>query len=233
LPVPKFLPAAKVDANFAKEDEFLKFLVDDFFAKNTGSRFISNAALKQMTAPSTGFTLSTDNLRAALKDITQSWDKHTFRLDPVRSSKFTKEGWTEDLLPPFVRVDGRYLSMAETFQVLTDVFAEFDRTGKLPKSVPVVPVYGPLETQKEVGPKLENVTIASIAHLSASIGGRLHDNSWSQIPKNMIPSRVTLNGAEINAAQFLRLMADALVNPSPEAKLTVKETQMISELGVA
>src|SRR5579863_7184729 len=44
--------------------------------------------------------------------------------------------------------------------------------------------------------------------------------------ENSIPFHVTVEGNDINAAQFLRLMAEALVNGSGVGKLQVKATDM-------
>jgi hypothetical protein len=48
------------------------------------------------------------------------------------------------------------------------------------------------------------------------------------MPKNAVPTILRVDGTAVNAAQFLRLMAEALVDPAPDAKLKVRMTYMIS-----
>jgi hypothetical protein len=203
LPADALLPAADVDAAYAKEDGLLKWLVEDFFPTDRGSRMVSSAALMQMAIPSTGFSISVERLRAALAD-------------------FLKEAGSNTILPPLFQADGRYLSLADMFQVLTDALAEFSRTGKLPESVKVVQIYGPIRLLTGHGPNEGEVSVASVARVCAQIDAGLHDDSPGKIPKNAIPTFLTVDGINMNPAQFLRLMALALATPSPDVKLPVK-----------
>ena len=199
------------DVNFAytKEEGLIKWLIEDFFTSNPGSRFVSSTDLKRMTPPSVGFSVSVGGLRSALGDLLKAWGKDT-------------------LLPNYIRVDGRYLSLADSFLVMTEALAELNNTKELPQSVRVSKVYGPIEMPDDHGPNLVEVTVASVARACAGLVGRLNDSTWEAVPKNAIPSRVAVAGAEVNSAQFLRLMAEALVSPSPETKLQAKMTYMYS-----
>lgn len=199
--------AKTVDDFYASEAEALDWLATDFFSANAGSRFVSNADLQKMTAPATGFSVSMTGLRAAVADVLQKWGNDTYP-------------------PTFLEVEGHYLSLADTFQVLTDAFAEFDRTGKFPESVRLVAVWGPEHTPTSHGPNVGEVTIADIAHAAAALSPRLHDASSGDVPKNSIPIAVTLIGTPVNSAQFLRLMMTALVTPSPDTKLRIRMTYM-------
>jgi hypothetical protein len=51
------------------------------------------------------------------------------------------------------------------------------------------------------------------------------------VPKNAIPIGITIDGALLNPAQFLRLMAAAILNPSPEAKLNIRMTYEFMGVG--
>jgi hypothetical protein len=104
--------------------------------------------------------------------------------------------------------------------------AELSRTGKLPESVKAVPVYGPLRVALGHGPNVGDATVGSVAKVCAEIAAGLHDDSGYPMPKNAVPNLVTVDGTTINAAQFLRLMAQALVDPTPETKLRVRMTYM-------
>jgi hypothetical protein len=199
--------AAAVDDAFAKEDAALKWVLDEFIPANPGSRFVSSTDLAKMTPAPAGFSVSLDRLRSAVSGLLQKWGVNTFP-------------------PQYLFADGHYLSLANLFQVLTDAFAEQDRTGRLPESIQVVHVYGPLRTLMGHGPNVGEVTVADIAHTCAGIAARLHDDTESPVPKNAIPSGITVGGVNINAAQFLRLMATALVTPSADAKLRVRMTYL-------
>jgi hypothetical protein len=200
-------PAAGIEAAFAKEDAAMKWLLEDFLQANPGSRFVSSTDLQRMTPPAAGYRLSVSNLQSALAGMLQRWGNDTFP-------------------PPYLLADGRYLSLADLFQVMTDALAGLSSSGKLPESVEVDQVYGPLRTLMGHGPNAGEVTVADIAHTCAEIAPRLHDHTASPVPKNTIPSGITVGEININAAQFLRLMAAALVTPSPDAKFRVKMTYL-------
>lgn len=199
------LPLAEVDAAYAKEGAALKWLAEDFFPANAGSSMVSSADLMQMAAPSTGFSISVAGLRAALADYLKIASHNT-------------------VLPPIFQADGHYLSLADMFQVMTDAMASFSRTRKFPQSVRVVPVYGPVRLYTGHGPNEGEVTIASVAQVCEQIDAALHDDSPAKFPKNAIPNFLKVDGIEMNPAQFLRLMALALTDPSPtgDEKLPVR-----------
>ncbi len=104
--------------------------------------------------------------------------------------------------------------------------AEWSRTGKLPHSVRVVGVYGPLRMALGHGPNIGDATVASVAKACTGLTAGLHDDSGNPMPKNTVPELVTVDGTTINAAQFLRLMAHALADPTPDKRLTVRMTYM-------
>lgn len=209
LPADARLGADEVNAALAKEESALNWLVTGFFPANSGSRFVSSVDLRRMTPASTGFSLSVDELRAALKTTLEEWGTVTYP-------------------PPYFQVGNHYLSMAEGFQVMTDALAELSRTGKLPQRVSVVRVYGPLKMAIGHGPNLGEVSVASLAKVCAQIADALHDDTGYPIPKNVIPSVLSVDGIGVNAGQFLRLMAEALVDPAPETKVRVRMTYMYS-----
>lgn len=212
LPAEARLSVAEVDAAYAKEEGALKWLAEEFFPANPGSRFVSNADLQKMAAPSAGYSVSVDKLRTAISEMLVKWGNDTYP-------------------PLFLHADDHYLSLADTFQVMADALATLDRTGKLPESVRVVPVYAPLYTLTGHGPNVGEVTAASVAHVCSGLVDRLHDTSEGPVPKNSIPISVSVDDIKMNAAQFLRLMAAALVAESPNTKLRVKMTYMIPGQG--
>lgn len=209
LPADARRSPADVDGTHAKEDETLKWLITEYVPASAGNRIVSNSDLRRMTPASFGFTVTTEDLRAALKKV------------------FADLG-SANYLPPYFQVGGRYLSVAETFQVLTDALAEMNRTGKLPEKVHVDRVYGPLGMAMGHGPNIGDVKFASITKTCADMDARLHDDSGYPMPKNTIPPMLTVDGIKMNAAQFLRLMAQALQDPSPEKTLQVRMDYMLT-----
>ncbi len=207
LPADARLTSDEVNAAYAKEESTLKWMVTDYFPANPGSSFVSSSDLQRMTPPSTGYSLSVETLRAELKQTLADWGNDTFP-------------------PSYIRIDGHYLSLADTFQVMTDALADFDRTGKLPETVKIAGTYGPIGMPNGHGPNIGDVTVASVAKVCSDLTKRLHDETANPMPKNTVPSVVAVDGIAMNAAQFLRLMAQAVVDPVPDAKLRVRMTYM-------
>lgn len=207
LPAEALQGKSEVDKAFAKEDAALKWITEEFLPANPGSRCVSDADLQQMTEPSTGFRVSVEALRTDLKDIVGQWEGNTYPL-------------------PYVHAAGHYLSLADLFQVLTDALAQLDKTGKLPATVQVIPVYGPVYTISGHGPNVGELTVAGVAHYCAGLAAALHDTSATPIPKNTIPNEMSVEGNNMNSAQFLRLMAKALLASGPDAKLNLRMTYM-------
>jgi len=161
-------------------------------------------------APAWGYDVPLKTLRAAVGEMLKSWGN-------------------EPTPPKFLNLgDFHFLSLAETFQVLADALAEQNRTGKLPQQVRVAAVHGPLEVATDFTPVLGEVTAAAVAQASTGFVAKLHDDSWIPVPNNVVPTRVKVGALDLNPAQYLRLMAEALVAPSPDARLTVKPATMFA-----
>jgi hypothetical protein len=210
LPAEALLNKNVVDAAFAKEDEMIDWLVDDFLPEHKGSHFVSNTSLKKMTPPATGFDVPVKALRSAVDEMLKSWGDQN---EP----------------PKYLNLQEiKFLSLAEMFQVMADALAEQSRSGNLPQSVRVAEVHGPLEIVGDPIPVVGEVTAASVAKVAAGLVSKLHDDTWSPVPNNVVPSRVNIDGLSLNPAQFLRLMAETLVSTSPDAKLKIKPTSMFA-----
>ena len=212
LPADALRPAAEAEAAWAKEDAVMQWLAEVYLPANVGSHFVADADLLKMVGPATGFDIATSDLQAALTEMLTKWGSDTF-------------------LSSYIRVNGRYLSLAELFQVLTDELAELHRTGKLPQSVKAVKVHGPIRLVTGHGPNAGEVTVGELARFCAELAGPLHDDSSTGVPKNAIPPMLKINGIDLNPAQVLRLMAQAVVNPVPETSIRVRMTYMLAEAG--
>lgn len=206
------LPESDVNAARNREDELLRWLSGEYFPANAGSRAVSSADLLKMAGPSTGFTVSTASLQAQLVELMKKWQHDNFT-------------------PSYLKVDDHYLSLADWFQVMTDELAEFHRKGKLPKSVKVAGVHGPIYMVTGHGPNAGDVKVADLATLCAEIASPLHDDSSREIPKNAIPPVLKVDGTSVNPAQVLRLMARALADLSADKVIPIQMTYMLDELG--
>jgi hypothetical protein len=212
LPADALLPKSDTDAAYANEEALLTWVTEKFIPADPGSRFVSSTDLTRMVAPATGFSVSTDALKGALNEFLKFWGSDTYG-------------------PPVFRVEGHYLSRAELFQVSIDALAEFHRTGKLPASVEVIPMFGPVRVLTGHGPNIGEVSVAALAGNCADIAAGLHDRGSAPIPKNAVPIGIPVEGAMLNPAQFLKLMALAIVNPTPEAKLNIRMAYEFMGLG--
>jgi hypothetical protein len=210
LPTEAMLAKPAIDAAFAKEDELLEWLIGDYLPEHQDSHIFSNASLKKMTPPESGFTIPMKVLQTAVKETLATWGDATAP-------------------PKFVNVrDIYFLSLAEWFQVMADALAEESHTGKLPATVSVSEVHGPLQVVADVPPVLGSVTVGNVAEAAAGLVGKLHDDAWRTVPDNVIPNRVKVAGLDLNPAQFLRLMAEALVASDSDAKLAIQPTDMFA-----
>jgi len=212
LPAEALRSADEVNGAWSKEDALLKWLTEDFFRNNAGSRYVASGDLEKMAGPTTGFSVSTEGLRTALGDELKKLGNDTY-------------------LFSYLAVDGHYLSLAEVFQALTDELTEFHNSGQLPQSVKVAKVFGPFRMVTGHGPNEGEVTTGDVENLCADIDGPLHDETSTGVPNNSIPPLMKLGGMDLNPAQVLRLMALALANPAPETKLPVRMLYMLDEAG--
>ena len=214
LPADALRPAAETEAGWTKEDAVMQYLAEVYLPANRGSRFVGDAELLKMVGPATGFEIATADLRSMLSAMLAKLGNDTF-------------------LPSYFLVSGHYLSMAELFQVMTDELAELHRTGKLPSTVKTVKVYGPIRLVTGHGPNVGEVTVGELARFCAELAGPLHDDSSTSVPHNSIPPVVKIGGMDLNPAQVLRLLAQAVVNPVPETSLRVRMTYVLEEAGFA
>ncbi|HTB21063.1 MAG TPA: hypothetical protein VK708_23225 [Bryobacteraceae bacterium] len=212
LPADVLRSADEVNAAWSKEDALMKWLGDDFFRNNAGSRFTSSGDLAKMAGPSAGFTVTTASLRTQITDAINKLGNDTHPFD-------------------YLLVDGHYLSLAEVFQVLTDELAEYHKTGKLPESVKSVKVHGPFRLVTGHGPNEGEITAGDIETLCADIDAPLHEETSIGLPRNSVPPLLKVNGMDLNPAQMLRLMGMALANPAPETKFPVRMIYMLGEVG--
>jgi hypothetical protein len=208
LPKDALVGEADVDAGFQKEMDALKWVLSDFVAKNPGSQVVSNKDLLNMTAPCFGYRLATDSLRNAIAQLDKSWGD-----SPIP--------------PKYVNVDGHYLSLAQTFEVLADALVLRRRTGKLPDSVEVRDVYGPVDMPDGTGAAAGEVSASTVSLAAVYILPSLYEDNWNPIPRNIVPGNVNVGNITVNAAQYMHLMMKALLSDDLEAKLPITPAGMV------
>ena len=204
---------AQMDA-LARQDALMKYFAGVFVPANAGSRFVSSSELMEMSPSDVGKSISVAELQNAISGMVKRWGIETY-------------------MPDYLTLNAnQYLSLAETFQALCDVLAEQNRTGKVPATVTVRQVYGPLTMPEVHGPALGTVTGITVARTAAQLADRFHDTTWKPIPGNMVPAGVDIGDLHLTAGQFLRLMSEAVAAPSLETKLNVKMTYVFSSAGL-
>ena len=65
-------------------------------------------------------------------------------------------------------------------------------------------------------------------YAAAQLAPRLANDSWKLVPDNAVPASIDAGNLHLNAAQFLRLMAQAYLDPAPEKVLKVNGVVMFS-----
>lgn len=202
---------AEVEAHYAAQEAAVKYLVSEFLPANPGSRFVSVDDVKALAKqPGYGYEVSVEKLRATVGEVLKVWGDKT----------------TPPLFVP--KIDDRFLSLADWFAVMADALAQRSRTGNFPATVHLGRVFGPVSTAQHRPLPTGEVTADSVARTCVKLVDALHDDSWNAAPHNAIPNPITIDGLSLTPAQFLRLMAEALVAPTPTAKLQVKPMEMFA-----
>jgi hypothetical protein len=201
-----FAGMTEVLAGYKQEDETMKWLMEEFFPANPGSRFVSVEDLKKMAVSEVGTQLTQSEIETMAKNLQTDFDELFNRM------------------PSFARTGNRFLSLAEAFEVLADSLATKDRTGSLPPSVKVTPIYGPVTIVQDLGPHAVDVTAGAIRHAAAGLAAKLRGTEWKPVPDNAVPSRVKVGDLWLTPPQFLRLMVSSYLSPNDDAKLEVLTT---------
>jgi hypothetical protein len=213
LPQEAFAEAKQLEEKQASQEALMQWLAGDFMRANAGSTFISSGNLAKMSPSDIGQSLSVAELQKAVASTLKAWGDNTYP-------------------PDYLVVGSQYLSLADTFQVLSDVLAEQSRTGRRPETVRLRQFYGPIDLVDEHGPASGSVTATTVARKAAELAAGLRDESWKAIPANAVPVWVDMDGLHLTAGQFLRLMAESLVAENASAPIKVKMTYSVSGSGM-
>ena len=193
---------SEVEAGFKKDEAVLKWLLEDFLPANPGSRFVSVRELPKLLLPS-----STEVTDAQLKELATNLNQQ-FSVLTMRSPEFGRSG-------------SRFFTLAESFNLFAQALASYDKSGSLPTSVQLTTIYGPLILPGDQGPRNGTVSVSAILKTASALAPKLADTKWKTIPSNAVPAEIEVGALHLNAAQFLRLMAQAYLDPRPDKTLTV------------
>ena len=199
----------EIEAGFKKDEAVLKWLLDEFLPANPGSRFVSVHELPKLLLPPV--TQVTD---AQLKELATNLNQQ-FSVLTMRSPEFGRSG-------------SQYFTLAESFNLLAQALASYHKSGSLPTSVQLTPMYGPLNLSEAQGPRNGTVPVSAILDAASALAPKLSDTEWKTVPSNAVPVVIEVGSLHLNAAQFLRLMAQAYLDPRPERTLTVVPISLVS-----
>jgi hypothetical protein len=131
--------------------------------------------------------------------------------------------------PNFGRAGDSFFSLAESFGLFAQALANVEKTGTAPKSVAFTPMCGPLNFPNDLGPNTGSVPVSAVIQAAAQLAPKLADAEWKLVPDNAVPAAIQVGSLRVNAAQFLRLMAQAYLDPSPGKSLYVNGVMLASE----
>jgi hypothetical protein len=205
-----------VDSDKASDDEgaALNWLFNDFLPANPGSRFVSPQDLLKMARTPLGCDITADQLAAAVKD----WNG--------------RAATEVNMSPTYVAAGPHYLSAADLFLLLANSLGKMTGGWKRPDRVRLTHIYGPplLEDAEQTFPNV-TMTAGDVARVAARLAPRLNDQTWQPAPANAIPARVEIAGKSVIPAQFLALMAEAYVAPSPDTPIKLRYFQPFTAPG--
>lgn len=213
LPADATRPLAEIDAAFGREQAAIEWLAGEFFPANPGSRFVSASYLSDKASQNASRSMTAADLAEASRHLMARWKiigNHP---------------------PEFGLARGEYYSLAEMFQALCTALAGLHTGGRLPPTVALENLYGPMEMPIEDGPSQGSVTVASLAEVAARLTGGWRGDLAHPFPANAVPAWIDAAGLRLNAAQFLKLLAQAYLDPIPSRKLSVTTCQMFHAPG--
>jgi hypothetical protein len=198
----------------AQEDAVLDWLVTTFLPTNAGSRFVSIRELRSRAEAGVSDPVTRAELQDAAKQL----------IDPPEAAS--------GQLPPFVAAGRRYFSLADMFGLLTEALGTAAVPGAWPPSSQVVRLFGPLDIGQAPQGTGARLSVAALMRECAALRGRLLTaGAATPVPRNVVPSSVTVGGVRLTAAQFLLAMAAAYVAAPGTTEVEARWTQGHSEFG--
>lgn len=161
----------------------------------TGGSFVSPEDLGGMVDPGSGIAVSAAELATASDDLI------------VRRGMLSLPDWA-GVSWGFCRGDYQYFSLADMYVLLVQALSAYLGDGELPATVDLLPVRGPLQDAPPSQP-YDRLLMRSVLAEAADQAEQLTDGTWRLEPRNAVPSTSSPGNTEVNAMEFLLLMAEA------------------------
>ncbi len=197
-----------VEFGYRNEAAVLKWLLDEFLPANPGSRFISIHELAAM-ATRTPDQLSSDDLKTLASNIDAQ-----FSAIPMTAPDFNKAG-------------DKYFSLSESFSL----FARALAFGASQRDIPFKEALGPMELPNKMGPTVASIPVSDVVKAAKKIALALDKTGFAKLPSNTVPALIDVGSQQVNASQFLRLMAQAYLDPRPDRILKVNACTLSTRIG--
>lgn len=178
-----FRTPAEVNEAFRGEEAVLRWLMEEFFPANPGSRFVSCKALRNSAVSRTLSTVPAEGIEQAVGDLLARWKQSTHP-------------------PEFAQAKGMYYSLTDLFILLAKQ-CRGETPGRIGQA------YGPMEIADDHGPNEGEVEVSAVVTAGAALADRFAGSEWARLPRNSVPVHVNAGGVKLNASQFLKLMAMA------------------------
>ncbi len=161
----------------------------------TGGRFVSNTDLADMVDPGSGISVSQAEIADAANDLLARWTL-------LKYPSWVGVSWG------YCRGEIQYFSLADMYGLLAQALAAYDERGSLPSSVGLVTVNGPREDATPSQP-WNRLRLGSVVDEAVRQVDALTDDAWRVDPRSKVPSSSAPGGVDVNAMEFLLLMAEA------------------------
>jgi hypothetical protein len=163
----------------------------------SGGGFLSPGDLGQMVDPGAGITVSAAELATAADDL-------VVRRNELRFPDWVGISWG------YCRGDYQYFSLADMYGLLVPALASYKGNGTLPATVDLLNVHGPRGDSPPSQP-WNRVMLAAVVDEASRQVEAMTDDVWRVDPLNAVPTTSSPGGVEVNAMEFLLLMAEAYI----------------------
>jgi hypothetical protein len=163
----------------------------------SGGRFLSPTAVRQMVDPGSSLTVSAAELATAADDLV------------VRRNELQFPDWV-GISWGYCRGDYQYFSLADMYGLLVQALSSYQEEGALPTTVDLVDVFGPRGEAPPSQP-YNRVLLNSVLAEAGRQVEAITDGTCRVDPMSVVPTTSSPGGVELNAMEFLLLMAEAYI----------------------
>ncbi len=167
--------------------ETARYLREQFFPQNPGSRWVTGDTLADLFEPEKAHRPSAADQAALARALVSNWQARP---------------------PDLLALGDRAYSLADAFEILARSLVQRDASGTLPDAVDLHPLYGPVA--ESGAPLLRQETAFSVSAIQSAARTML--DNMDRIPGDrFVPARVAVAGQNLNAAEFLYALAAAVL----------------------